>query len=80
MRLPLARTCARSSKRRTQHIFERPTIYGSMFLRRSADLIPFSNALRSVADSRSWILAGLGLAAGVLFGFFLAQNLYPSLR
>jgi len=31
-------------------------------------------------DSRSWLTAGLALAAGVLLGFFVAQNLYRDSR
>jgi anti-sigma factor RsiW len=41
---------------------------------RASDPIPQNVVVRRA--SRSWITTGLGLAAGLLFGFFVAQNLY----
>ena len=45
---------------------------------RASDPIPRNIVVRSA--SRSWITTGLGLAAGILLGFFLAQNLYRHSR
>ena len=45
---------------------------------RAADRIPQNVVVRRA--SRSWITAGLGLAAGILLGFFVGQNLYRQSR
>jgi anti-sigma factor RsiW len=45
---------------------------------RAADRIPQNVMVRRA--SRSWITAGLGLAAGILLGFFVGQNLYRQSR
>jgi anti-sigma factor RsiW len=45
---------------------------------RASDLIPQNVMVRQT--SRSWMMTGLGLAAGILLGFFAAQNFYRHSR
>jgi anti-sigma factor RsiW len=45
---------------------------------RASDPIPQNVVIRHA--SRSWITTGLGLAAGILLGFFVAQNFYHQSR
>ena len=45
---------------------------------RASDPIPQSAMVRRA--SRSWITTGLAMAAGVILGFFVAQNLYRHTR